>query len=222
MRCQPIESPGEVIQIINIELLVEDCYSFSDHEILRREVILFIRRCHGGEGVCAPCSALGQLLTLEELGEGSSALGLSVVSHVPDLDGVVRQVEADDELPLAVLTMRVFRQLGEAEVSEDPAVVVQELGELVERVLGVVELHLAPGTHPLPLLLVGVLGPGLYRGQLHALAGQVGAGEGVAVGQAYLPPVHVQHRADVEVSPVPVLPVSTLEHYLNHTRLNTC
>ena len=58
--------------------------------------------------------------------------------------------------------------------------------------------------------LVNVGRPSLHGGELHALAGQVRAGEGVAVGERDLPPVHTEHRAYVEVSPVPVLPVRPL------------
>ena len=52
---------------------------------------------------------------------------------------------------------------------------------------------------------------GLYGGELHALAGQVGAGECVTVGECDLPAIHTEHRAYVEISPVPVLPVRPLQ-----------
>ena len=49
--------------------------------------------------------------------------------------------------------MGVLGQLGQAVVAEDAAVVMQKLGQLVIRVLGLVKLQLAPRTHTLPFLL---------------------------------------------------------------------
>jgi len=114
---------------------------------------LFLRCRHRGKGVHGPCPALGKLLTLEELGEGAGPLGLGGVPHVPHLDGVVGEVEADDELPVAVLAVGVLWKLGQAEEAEKAAVVMQKLGQLVIGLLGLMELQLAPWPHSLPLLL---------------------------------------------------------------------
>ena len=74
---------------------------------LGRKVILLLGGGHGGEGVSAAGPALGQLLPLEELGEAAGVLGVARVAHVADLDRVVREVEADNELLPAVLAVRV-------------------------------------------------------------------------------------------------------------------
>ena len=93
---------GVVLYILNI---IKHCL----HVCLGRKVILLLGRGHGGEGVSAPGPALSQLLPLEELGEAARVLGVARVAHVADLDRVVREVEADNELLPAVLAVRVPR-----------------------------------------------------------------------------------------------------------------
>ena len=77
------------------------------------------------------------------------------------------------------------------------------------------DLELTRGSHHLPLLLVLVRRRDLHRSELHALAGEVRPGELVAVGQRHLPPVHADHCANVQVCPVPVLPVCSLKNKNN-------
>ena len=120
-----------------------------------------------------------------------------------------------------MFTMRILWQLRQTEEPEHASVVVQELSQLIVGVLGLVELQLTPGTHHLPLLLVLVTWSSLHWCQVNTLGCQVRPGEGVAVSQSQLATIDVEVGADVEVSPVPVLPVSPLEKFEVKSHLYT-
>ena len=96
---------------------------------------MFLRRSHGRKSICASSATFGQFLSLEKLGEASSALGVAGVPHIPDLDAVVRKVEADDELLVAVLAVGVLGQLGQSVVAENSTIVVEKLGQTVVGIL---------------------------------------------------------------------------------------
>ena len=122
-----VKSSGEIIKIINEEIFVENSHSFSDHKILRRKIVLFLSRSHGRKSICASSATFGQFLSLEKLGEAASPLGIAGVPHIPDLDAVVCEVEADDELLVPVLAVGVLGQLGQGVVAENSTIVVEKL-----------------------------------------------------------------------------------------------
>ena len=96
---------------------------------------MFLRRSHGRKSIRASSATFGKFLSLEKLGEASSPLGIAGVPHIPDLDAVVREVEADDELLVPVLAVGVLGQLGQGVVAENSTIVVEKLGQTVVGVL---------------------------------------------------------------------------------------
>ena len=102
------------------------------------------------------------------------------------LQGIVREEEADDVFLLVSLAQGSERGLRVGEVPQHLPVVVQELLQAVVGVLGAVLLPLPLGPDGLPGHLVGVDGGGLHGGELHPLAGKVGARKLITAGQNHL------------------------------------
>ena len=106
------------------------------------------------------------------IGIQSSQLFLRIGAH---LQRIIREEEADDVFLLVSLAQGGERGLRVGKVSEHLPVVVEELLQAVVGVLGVVLLPLSLRPNGLPGQLVRVDGGRLHGGELHALAGKVGA-----------------------------------------------
>ena len=205
---------GPVIAVVDIAVTAVDLDLLAAADVLRHVVLLV---AEGHAWAVREDGSLGELLALEQLGEGGAARVLRV--DLLNLNGVVRQeVHQSVELVTAIVG-EIFPEDLEG---EDAAVVIEELLEAAVR-SSTLQLHFDV---VLELGLVGwgllhvdhgtgvrerIIGVVLSRANIDSLVGEVGSGELVAVNDAEDAVVHIQVHAELEIRPVVVRSISLLE-----------
>ena len=205
---------GEVVTVEDLAVATVNLDRGSALDVLGH-VVLFCSKRHawamGEDGV------LGELLSLEELGERSTATVLRV--DLLDFHGVVAQEEVEGVELVATVVGNILPQDLEA---EDTSVVVEEALEtavgastlqfdfdvvLELSLVGRSLLHVDHGAS----VLEGILRVILRCTDVQALVGVVGAGEFIAVDDAEHATVDVEVHSESEIGPVIVAAVGLEE-----------